>query len=100
GWPIPRNFNLQIALDRPAPQMRPGMTVQVTVIVNRVPNSIVIPAQASFQDSGRTVAYVWDGHIFQKRPIQIDRRSRDRILVSRGLQPGDVIALIYPSPKD
>ena len=100
GWPIPRNFNLQIALDRPDPQMRPGMTVQVTVIVNRVPNSIVIPAQASFQDSGRTVAYVWDGHIFQKRPIQIDRRSRDRILVSRGLQPGDVIALIYPSPKD
>lgn len=100
GWPIPRNFNLQIALDQLDPQLRPGMTVQVTVIVDRIPNAITIPAQASFLESGQTIAYVWNGAKFQKRTIQVERRSRDRILISGGLQPGDLVALKDPTEKE
>ncbi len=93
GWPIPLNFNLQIALDQSDPRLRPGMTVQVTVIVDRVPNSITIPAQASFLKSGQPVAYVWDGSKFEERTIQVARRSRDRVLVSAGLHAGEQVAL-------
>jgi HlyD family secretion protein len=100
GWPIPRNFNLQIAFDRSDPQLRPGMTVQVTVIVERIPNAITIPAEASFLESGQTIAYVWNGAKFQKRTIQVERRSRDRILISAGLQPGDLVALKDPTEKE
>jgi HlyD family secretion protein len=97
GWPIPRNFNLQIALEQADPRLKPGMTVQVTVIVDRVPDSITIPAQASFLKSGQTVVYVWDGSKFQERAIHVERRSRDRVLVSSGLRSGDLIALADPS---
>jgi multidrug efflux pump subunit AcrA (membrane-fusion protein) len=97
GWPIPRNFNLQIALDQTDARLKPGMTVQVTVIVDRVPDSITIPAQASFLRSGQTIAYVWDGSKFQERTIHVERRSRDHILVSSGLRSGDLIALADPS---
>jgi HlyD family secretion protein len=97
GWPIPRNFNLQIALDQSDPRLRPAMTVHVTVIVNRVPNAITIPAQASFMKSGRNVAYVWDGTRFEERTIRVDRKSRDRLLISEGLRPGDLIALNDPT---
>jgi HlyD family secretion protein len=100
GWPIPRNFDIEIALDQSDPRLKPGMTVQVTVIVDRVPNAITIPAQASFLRSGQTVAQVWDGSKFQERVIQIERRSRDRILISSGLKPGDVVALKDPSAKE
>lgn len=100
GWPFPRNFDLQVAIDQNDPRLRAGMNVQVTVIVERVPNAISIPAQASFMKSGRSVAYVWNGSSFAERSIQIDRRSRDRCLVSSGLQPGDRIALKDPSVKD
>lgn len=97
GWPIPRNFNLQIVLDQSDPRLRPGMTVHVTVIVNRVPNAITIPAQASFMKSGRTVAYVWNAGKFEERSIRVDRKSRDRLLISEGLRPGDQIALTDPT---
>lgn len=97
GWPIPRNFNLRIVLDQSDPRLRPGMTVHVTVIVNRVPNAITIPAQASFMKSGRTVAYVWDGSKFEERVIHVDRKSRDRLLISDGLRPGDLVALADPT---
>jgi HlyD family secretion protein len=96
GWPIPRNFDVEIALNQTDPRLKPNMTAQITVIVDRVPNSISIPAEASFVQSGQTVAYVWDGSAFRARPIQIARRDRDRILVAHGLRSGDLIALTDP----
>jgi HlyD family secretion protein len=100
GWPIPRNFDLEIAFNETDPRLKPGMTVQVTVIVDRVPDAITIPAQASFIKSGQTVAYVWNGSAFQERAIQIERRSRDRVLISSGLKPDDLVALKDPTGKE
>ncbi|MBS1804138.1 MAG: HlyD family efflux transporter periplasmic adaptor subunit [Acidobacteria bacterium] len=100
GWPFPRAFDLQVDIDQSDPRLRAGMNVQVTVIVDRVPNAISIPTQASFMKSGRTVAYVWNGNAFSERAIQVDRRSRDRCLIASGLQPGDRVALKDPSVKD
>jgi HlyD family secretion protein len=100
GWPIPRNFNLEIALDQTDPRLKPGMTAQLTIIVDRVQNALTIPLQALFQRSGKTVAYVWEGSKFEERVIEVGRRSRDRILVAKGLQPGEPVALKDPLVKE
>jgi RND family efflux transporter MFP subunit len=99
GWPFPRNFNLEIALDQKDPRLNPGMTVQITVVVERIPNAIAIPAQASFLKSGHAVVYVWKGSKFEERSVQVERRSQDRVLIASGLAPGDKIALKDPSVK-
>jgi len=70
------------------------------VLVDKVPNALTIPAQASFQKSGRTVAYVWSGSKFQERVIEIGRRSGDRVLVVSGLHPDDQVALADPIGKE
>lgn len=100
GWPVLRNFDLEFSIDQQDPRLKPGMTVQITVIVDRVADAIAIPSQASFLKSGQTVAYVWNGSAFQERAIQVGRRSRDRILISSGLKPGDLVALQDPSGKE
>ena len=100
GWPFPRNFNLDIAIDQKDPRFRPGMTAQITVILDRIPNAISIPVQASFMKSGHTVVYVWNGSEFKEREVQVERRSRDRALISSGLAPGDRIALQDPTEKE
>jgi HlyD family secretion protein len=100
GWPIPRNFNLQIALDQTDARLKPGMTAQLTVVVDRVPDALTIPVEASFQKSGQTVAYVWAGSKFEERAIEVGRRSRDRILVAKGLRAGDRVALKDPTVKE
>ena len=99
GWPIPRNFDLRIILDQSDPRLKPGMTAQVTVIVDRVRDALAIPVQASFQKEGETLAYVWNGSKFRPQPIEVSRRSGDRILVAKGLQAGDRIALQDPIGK-
>jgi HlyD family secretion protein len=100
GWPIPRNFNLVIALDQGDARLKPGMTTQLTVVVDRVPNALTIPVEASFQKSGHNVAYVWQGSKFEERVIEVGRRSRDRILVAKGLNPGERVALKDPTVKE
>jgi HlyD family secretion protein len=100
GWPIPRNFNLVIALDQADARLKPGMTAQLTVVVDRVSDALTIPVEASFQKSGQTVAYVWQSSKFQERVIEVERRSRDRILVAKGLRAGDRVALKDPTVKE
>jgi len=100
GWPILRNFNLQVALDQKDARVKPGMTAQITVVVDRIPDAITIPVQASFQKSGQTVAYVMEGSKFREQPIEVSRRSRDRVLVSRGLSAGERVALQDPTVKE
>ena len=100
SWPFPLNFNLRIALDQDDPRLKPGMTAQVTVVVDRVPNAITIPVQAMFQKSGQTVVYVWNGSEFREQVIAIGRACRDRILVAKGLNPGDRVALKDPTVKE
>jgi HlyD family secretion protein len=100
GWPITRNFILEIVLDQTDSRFKPGITGQVTVIVDRVQDATTIPVQAMFQKSGRNVAYVWRGAQFEERAIDIGRRSGDKIMVAKGVNAGDQVALRDPTTKE
>jgi len=100
GWPITRNFTLEILLDQSDPRFKPGITGQVTVVGDHVANAISIPAQALFQKSGQNVAYVWSGSQFEERTLEVARRSGDKIMIAKGLRDGDRIALRDPSARE
>lgn len=99
GWPFPRNFKLELDLDQKDPRLRPGMSATSRLVVDRVPNAVMIPAEASFQKSGRTVAYVIGGSGFEERAIEVKRRSEGQLLVESGLSPGERVALKDPTEK-
>jgi HlyD family secretion protein len=100
GWPPARNFTLYVALDQSDPRFKPGITGDVNVLVEKVPNAIIIPVQAMFQKSGENVVYVWHSGEFQEIPIQVGRRSGDKILVAKGVSLGERIALRDPTAKE
>jgi RND family efflux transporter MFP subunit len=100
GWPFARNFILEIVLDQTDSRFKPGISGQVTVVVDRVPDAITIPAQAMFQKSGQNVAYVWRGTQFEERAIAVGRRSGDKIMVAKGVSAGEQVALRDPTAKE
>ncbi len=100
GWPITRNFTVEVGVDQADPRFKPGITGDVTVIVDKVPNAVTMPAQALFQKSGQNVAYVWHGGQFEERTIEVGRRSGDKILVAKGVSAGDQVALRDPTVKE
>jgi HlyD family secretion protein len=97
GWPFPRNFSIQFALAKSDPRFRPGMTANVRIAVDRVAGGIIIPAEALFRKSGQSVAFVISGSKFEERPIEVARRSGDQLLIAKGLQAGERVALKDPT---
>jgi HlyD family secretion protein len=100
GWPITRNFILEVGIDQTDPRFKPGITGEVTVVVDKVTNAIILPAQALFQKSGQNVAYVWHGGEFEERAVEVGRRSGDKIVVAKGVSAGDTVALRDPTVKE
>ncbi len=97
SYPTRKSFDLAVHLDDPDPRLRPGMSANFRVEVERLPNSIVIPAEAVFDKVGRVVVYVLADGGFEERPLQIARRGDGQVLVARGLKPGERIALQDPT---
>ena len=100
GWPFPRNFTVEITLDQTDSRLKPGMSADVRVTLDRVPNAIVIPTEALFQKQGKITVFVAHGSRFEQRVIQIGRKSGDQALVTSGLQPGERVALQDPTEKE
>jgi HlyD family secretion protein len=97
GWPVPRNFLVELKLAETDSRLTPGMAAAVRVAVARIPDSIVMPAEALFRKSGRTIAYRKDGSKFDETLVDVGRRSGDEVLVAKGLQPGQQVALKDPT---
>lgn len=97
GWPIPRNFSVELSLAGNDPRLAPGMGATVRIAVDRVHGGIVIPTTALFRKAGRTVAYVRRGSKFEETPVEVARQSGEEALITRGLQPGERLALKDPT---
>jgi cobalt-zinc-cadmium efflux system membrane fusion protein len=96
GWPFPKDFSVEVTLDSGDPRLRPGMSAQLTVEIERTHDAIVLPASAVFEQSGKPVVYVLEGRDFAAREIEVGRRSGDRIMVTQGVRAGDLVALKNP----
>jgi HlyD family secretion protein len=97
GWPPPKNFDITFELTDLDARLRPGMSGTVRVATSHTSDAVMVPARACFTKGGRTVAYVKRFWSYEERPIEVSRRSKTEVVVSRGLRPGDKIALADPT---
>lgn len=97
GWPFPKNFTVQIAIEHRDERLRPGMQASLRIATNTVHNGTLIPSQALFHDAGQTVAYVLNGRKFSERAVEVARHGTDQLLIAKGLEPGERVALQNPT---
>ena len=79
--------------------LRPGLLAGVEIIVEKIPNAIHVPTQAVFEKEGKLVAYVKKGNKFEARAFTPLKRSESTMVVSKGLEPDEVVALADPFAK-
>lgn len=97
GWPVPRNFTVGVALGSTDPRLSPNMSANVRVAVNRFADAIVVPSAAIFRKSGRVVAYVRHGSDFEETAVEVSQRSGSESVITKGLKPGQRVALKDPT---
>jgi len=100
NWPLTKSFDLVLELAAADQRLRPGMSANVRIAVERTPDSILLPSQALFLKDGRTVVYVRGAWGFDERAVEVARRTPKQVAVARGLKPGEQVALRDPTAKE
>jgi HlyD family secretion protein len=96
GWPPTKNFSIDIQIESTDARIRPGMSANSRIEVNRIPDSILVPLEAVFQKQGRAVVYVQKGRSFEERVVTIGRRNSTQAQVLAGLKTGEKVATKDP----
>lgn len=96
-WPPPEVFRVNASIDHISPRMQPAMNGSVDVVTKRIPNAIIVPAEAIFPIEGKPNVYVQNGDQFKPAPVTVLARSADNAAVS-GIAAGTRIALKEPQP--
>jgi RND family efflux transporter MFP subunit len=100
GWPPARNFDLNLILLDADPRIRPGMTAVARIATDRVPDVMLVPAEAIFQKDGAPIVYRLDGSEFVETRVELMRRGKEQAIIASGVSPGDRIARRRPAADD
>jgi multidrug resistance efflux pump len=95
GPPWDRHFECRITLDKPAPELRPGMTSNMVITVDTMENVLWIPSQALFESDGRTFVYSRGPNGFLPHDVKLVQRSESQAVVT-GINEGSLIAMSNP----
>jgi HlyD family secretion protein len=96
SWPPPKNFDVLVTLNQLDPRLRPGMSANVRMLVERVPNSLMIKPEALFQRGRRYVVFVLKKNKYEPSYVQVLRRTKGQLVIAGQLQKGDRVALKDP----
>jgi hypothetical protein len=78
--------------------LRPGLLADVEIQVEKLPDVIHVPAQAVFQKNGQILVYVHGKNgKFEPRPVQLVKQSESMMVISSGVQAGEVVAMADPT---
>ena len=98
GPPWNRSFECRIALDQAGPELRPGMSSNLTITVEALDNVLWVPSQAVFEIDGRTFVYVRKPEGFVPQDVALVRRSESQAVLT-GIHEGDLVALSSPDQQ-
>jgi len=92
-----KTFPARATLEKVDPRLRPGMSCTAEIIIESAPDSLLIPARASFMSKGKPAVWIQKGEAFEIRTIVVGKRNDTDIVVTSGLKAGDVIAMEDPN---
>lgn len=91
--PIKRTFRAEVAVNNAAMTLRPGMFVEVTVVVEQRPDVSVVPRQAVASRGGRDVVFLLDGQRVNRRDVRLGLGDDDVVQVLDGLAASDRVVV-------
>jgi multidrug efflux pump subunit AcrA (membrane-fusion protein) len=97
SWPPQKNFDMSLTFADPDAKLRPGMNGVARISVGKMPNMLLVPAEAVFLVDGRAVVYRLDGRNFVPVTVDVAKRNKEQAALAGGLREGDRVALTNPT---
>jgi hypothetical protein len=78
--------------------LRPGLLADVEIVVEKIPDVLHVPAQAVFTRNGKPTVFVQQKNgRFEAREVQLQKQSESLMVLTSGVQPGEILALADPT---
>jgi HlyD family secretion protein len=92
-----KHLEVGISLDQTTSVMKPGMTVRAEIRVNHLDVALAVPQEAVFYDEdGASFVHVAGFTGFGRVPVKLGIANDRHVVVTDGLEAGDVVALVDP----
>ncbi|GAB4248452.1 MAG: efflux RND transporter periplasmic adaptor subunit [Candidatus Methylacidiphilales bacterium] len=95
-----KGFTVEILIENPDPRLRPGMTAEVRIPIDKAEGVLAVPLAAVFNDpaGGRVTFVRTDGNktSAEKRPVEIGIANLDFVQIKNGLKENEVVLLTRP----
>jgi len=98
GTPGKKVFGILVTLDETdLVNLRPGMTVDLEIVLDSVREATMVPIRAVYKQDDRSVVYRAERAGFEAVPVTVGRRNDLMIEVIGELKAGDSVALERPA---
>ena len=98
GAPDIHVFELVIDIDEQDERLKPGMSAEVEIVLETVPEALSVPLGALFEREDGLVAFRLANGKFKEVPVVIGHQNATAAVVADGLAEGDIVALQDPNP--
>ncbi|HEY6565400.1 MAG TPA: hypothetical protein VIY86_12940, partial [Pirellulaceae bacterium] len=88
-----KEYATYVRIDDPPKRIRPGLTAEVTILINRVEDVLTVPMQAIVEKQQKYYCVAQEGERWEPRTIQVASTNEKFALVREGLREGDIVAL-------
>ena len=85
-----------IKIDGTQEWLRPGMSAEVEILVDRLDDVVYVPVQAVTYFDDKRVVYVSNGGRPQRREVEIGAFSESFIIIRSGIEEGEEVMLLPP----
>ncbi len=93
-------FTVAIDLEKQIPDLKPGMTAQVEMVLAQLPaDTLSIPVAALFSEQDKHYCWRMRDSQTEKVPVTIGQTSADRVQIVSGLSENDTVRLAQPNDK-
>ena len=93
GAPDIKVFELVVDIDEADDRLKPGMSAEVEIVLDTVPDALSVPLNALFEREEGLVAFRLANGKFKEVPVVIGRKNATAAVVASGLSAGDIVAL-------
>ena len=91
--PDKHTFRAEVSVANGDRILRPGMFVEVTVVVEQRPDVVVVPREAVANRAGRTVVFALDGQTVSRRRVRLGLGDDDVIQILEGVAEDDRVVV-------
>lgn len=89
-------FDVTAQIDTATAVLDPEISANCQVLLRHLPDTLMVPMVAVFDEDSTRVVYVQQGKQYERRAVSVAAQSEYEAVISDGLQEGEIVSLIKP----